>query len=127
MSETMELAPFGKPEGWYDDLPRPIYWRVMVKTQEAQQMTKGGIALPTQAQDAEDVLNYIGKVMSMGALATKHERLQGESDQPKIGDWVMYGRYAGQTIHYKGEKFLVLNDDEILGIVPNPSAIKIYV
>ena len=116
-----------KPEGWYDDLPRPIYWRVLVRPQQAQQMSKGGIALPTQAQDAEEVLNYIGQVVSMGALAQTHERLANEPDKPKVGDWVMYGRYAGQTIHYKGERHLVVNDDEILGIVPNPAAIKIYV
>jgi co-chaperonin GroES (HSP10) len=117
---------FEHPADWYDNMPIPIYWRVLVRPLVSKKYSKGGIALPVQSQDDQDTLNYIGQIMAMGALAGKHERLSGEPRAPQLGEWVGYGRYAGQVITFKNEKLLVLNDDEILCIVPDPDALKIY-
>lgn len=107
--------------------PRPIFWRVLVQPNVAKPMSKGGIALPDDTRDSQDILNYIGRIIDMGSLAYQHARLQGEVNMPKVGDWVIYGRYAGQVLSYKGTKLLMINDDEVLGIAPDPEALKIYV
>lgn len=107
--------------------PRPIFWRVLVQPNVAQSVSKGGIALPDDTRDSQDILNYIGRIVAMGKLAYTHARLQGEDDMPKVGDWVIYGRYAGQMLSYKGVKLLMINDDEVLGIAPDPDSLKIYV
>ena len=114
------------PDAWEKDLPIPLFWRVLVRPKIAQEMSKGGIALASSVVEAEDTLNYLGQVVAMGALSYKHERLQGEPNFPKVGDWVAYGRYAGQVTWFKGTRLLVVNDDEVLLIVPNPDTIKIY-
>lgn len=106
---------------------RPIFWRVLVKPKSSVTMSKGGIALPEDTQESQNVLNYIGQVVDMGMLAFTHKRLEGEGNLPKVGDWVVYGRYAGQPMKYKDERYIVINDDEILGIVSDPDNFKIYV
>jgi co-chaperonin GroES (HSP10) len=48
--------------------------------------------------------------------------------KPKVGDWIMYGTYGGQTIYTKsGTKYLVMNDDGIMGFVTDPEAIRAYI
>lgn len=111
---------------WAKDLPKPLYWRVLIMCRKPKKESKGGIALPSQVQDNEGILDYVGKIVAVGKLAHTHARLQGEII-PQIGEFVMFGRYAGQQIFYRGVRFLVVNDDEILGIVPNPDALRIYV
>lgn len=114
-------------ELWETGLPVPLYWRILVRPQVAKPMSKGGIALPDDAREAQDTLNYIGEVIALGALANKHPRLSGELNYPKVGDWIAYGRYAGQIIWFKGTRLLIINDDEVLMLVPDPSALKVYV
>lgn len=44
----------------------------------------------------------------------------------KEGDWVIYGRYAGQRMEYEGVKLVMTNDDEIIGTIADPSGFRIY-
>jgi len=116
-----------------DGLPKPTLWRVMVCPVQPKTMSKGGIALPATVGDAEQYLNYIGKVVAMGPLAgVKAEFADpktGESTyKVNVGDWVAYGRYAGQRIEYKGVRLLLLNDDDVTLTLPaGPAGFKIYV
>jgi len=120
-SEMVEFTPEE-----IEDMPVPLYWRILIQTRTPKQKSKGGIALPNEVRDAEGTLDYVGKVVALGGLANTHNRLQGEPNQPKIGDYVAYGRYAGQQIFYRGRKLLLINDDEVLAIVPDPATLKIY-
>jgi co-chaperonin GroES (HSP10) len=48
--------------------------------------------------------------------------------KPKIGDWIMYGTYGGQKIVTKsGAKYMIMNDDGIMGIVHDPSTFRAYI
>lgn len=120
------------------DLPETILWRLLVMPMRPRAVSKGGIHLPDEAREAQRHLNYVGKVLSMGALCGLSERfamnspLTGEVSQDKawpvkIGDYVIYGQYAGQRMIYRGLRLLVLDDDHILGIVRDPEALKIYI
>lgn len=118
------------PEAFWKDLPKPLYWRVLVAPMKPQEVSKGGIVLPSQHQEAQDVLNFIGKVVAVGPMAGKHERLGGTGnapspDFPKAGEYVAYGRYAGQRLSHNGVKLLIVNDDEILAVVPNPKTLQV--
>lgn len=117
------------PEGFFDELPKPTYWRVMVMPVKPKEVSKGGIYLAPSNQEAQAILNFLGKVVALGPSAGTHERLGGDgknrADQfPKVGDYVIYGRYAGQPLLYRGKKILLINDDELLGTVPNPDALS---
>lgn len=120
------------PEGFWDDLPQPTFWRVLISPAKPKEVSKGGIVLATANVEAQEVMNYIGMVVAIGPMAGKHERLGGDGENPhpsfpKKGDYVMFGRYAGQTIMHKNRKLLIINDDEILGVVPNPETLQVSV
>lgn len=120
------------PTDFFDEMPRPTFWRVMVMPLKPKEVSKGGIVLAKANQDAQEILNFMGKVVAVGPLAGKHERLGGDGANvaagfPKEGDFVIYGKYAGQPLMYRGTKLILINDDEILGIVPNPDLLKVSV
>lgn len=117
------------PEDFFDDLPRPSYWRVLVMPMKPREVSKGGIVLARANQEAQEILNFLGRVVALGPTAGVHERLGGDGtlpshEFPKVGDHVIYGRYAGQPLLYRGVKLILINDDELLGTVPNPDLLK---
>lgn len=120
------------PEGFWGDIPKPSFWRVIVMPVKAKEVSRGGIVLAQSNVDAQRVLNFIGKIVALGPMAGKHERLGGDGTTPhasfpKVGEYVMFGRYAGQALTYRGARLLLVNDDEILGSVPNPEALTVSV
>lgn len=115
-------------EEFYVDLPVPLYWRVMVVPARPKEETRGGIIIPKSNQDTQEILNCVGKVVALGASAGAHERLGGDGTKPgpafpKLGDAVFYGRHAGARLIHRGRHAIILNDDEILAVVPNPDVV----
>jgi chaperonin GroES len=120
------------------DLPSPKLWRVLVVPVRPRRMSRGAhgtkIVLPDVSRENEGHLNYIGKVVAIGPLAGRKQDFldpdaagRGYLWDIKVGDWVIYGRYTGQKMEYRGVKFLVINDDEILASVPSPDGFRMYV
>lgn len=121
-----------------EELPKPTLWRVLVLPKQPKKMSAGGIALPTMAVDAERHLNFIGQVLALGPLAGKSDKFlnpdwqPGHYDKPrwlwdvKVGDWVVYGRYAGMAKEFKGVKLLTVNDDEITEVISGPDGFRVY-
>lgn len=115
------------PEGFFGaSLPKPLYWRMLVMPVRPKKVSSGGIVLPVSTQEAQQYLNYMGKVIAIGSSAGKDKRLEGENAFPKVGEYVIYGRYAGQVLTYKGVRLVIINDDEILAVVTDPDSMKIH-
>lgn len=110
------------PEGY----PIPDLWRVLIMPRRPKAQSAGGIVIPASAQRNEMHVNYIGQVVALGPLAYKSEIFQGLIDPPKPGDWVAYGQHAGQPMVFKGTRFLVCNDKEILCRLPSPDGFLVY-
>lgn len=119
------IAELGHP--FFASMPRPLYWRVLVRPKQPPKMTKGGIALPNETRIAEGYRNYVGQILAAGGEAFQSERFAREKGLPNIGDWCVYGRYAGQRLEYRGELLLIVNDDELLAVSPDPEALRIYI
>ena len=102
---------------------KPLLWRVLICPVQPRKLSKGGIALPDAVQDGEEHLNYIGRVVSLGPLAG--DKWAGKW-AVKEGDCVVYGRYAGQRMEWKGVKLVEVNDDEILAVVDSIESFRIY-
>lgn len=117
------------------DLPKPQLWRLIVLPVQPRKMSRGGIALPDVTRDNEGFLNYIGKVVAIGPLAGKKPEFEIPTPygapisawNVKVGDWVVYGRYTGQKMEFRGVKFIVVNDDEILAVSNAPDGFRAYV
>ena len=118
------------PADFFNNLPKPAFWRMVIMPLKPKEVSKGGIVLAPSNQEAQAILNFMGRVVAMGPLAGTHERLGGDGKTPgdgfpKVGDHIIYGRYAGQPLLFKNQKLLIINDDEVLGTVPNPDLLKV--
>jgi chaperonin GroES len=86
---------------------KPINDRVVVKPAPAEEKTKGGIIIPDTAKERPQK----GEVIAVGP---------GKDDNKmsvKVGDSVLYGKYSGQELHYNGEEYLIMREDDILVIL----------
>lgn len=92
---------------------QPLGDRILVKPQEAETKTKGGIVLPDTAKEKP----HEGKVVAVG----KGKVLDNGNIQAlevKVGDKVLYGKYSGNEITTKeGEELLIMREEDILAIL----------
>jgi len=91
---------------------KPLKDRVLVEPLPAEEMTKSGIVLPESAKEKPAE----GKIVALGTGITTKEGKK-ISFEVKVGDKVLYGKYAGDEIKIKGIEYKILKEDEILGIL----------
>ena len=91
---------------------KPLYDRVIVSRIEEQETTKGGIIIPDTAKEKPAE----GKVTAVGDGKTL-ENGQKQALIVKVGDRVLFGKYAGTEIDYDGEEQLIMREDDIIAIV----------
>ncbi|GEP84659.1 co-chaperonin GroES [Staphylococcus piscifermentans] len=91
---------------------KPLGNRVIIKRVESEQTTKSGIVLTDKAKEKSNE----GKVISVGPgrLLDNGERVTPEV---KEGDIVVFEQYAGSEVQVGEEKYLVINEEEVLAIV----------
>jgi chaperonin GroES len=91
----------------------PLGEKVVVKRLDAETMTAGGIVLPDSAKEKPRQ----GRVLSLGdgRLLPNGSRV---AHQVSEGDRVLFDSYAGTEIVIHGEEFLIMDEDEILAVVP---------
>lgn len=86
---------------------KPLADRVLVEPAEAEQKTAGGIIIPDTAKEKPQK----GTVVAVG---------NGKKDEPltvKVGDEVLYGKYAGTEINIDGKDYLIMRESDILAIL----------
>ena len=91
---------------------RPLDDRVVIKQSEAEEKTTGGIILPDTAKEKPQ----IGKVMAVGPGKILDNGKHAEMSVRK-NDTVIYAKYMGNDIEIDGEKYVILRESDILGIV----------
>lgn len=109
-----------------DRLPQPTGWRVLVMPYQTAQQTKGGLFIPDEVRDRETVATVVAYVLKVGPLAYKDPNKFGPDCEPwcKQGDWVCIGRYSGSRFKIDGGEIRILNDDEVIATVLEPTDIK---
>ena len=91
---------------------RPLHDRVLVKRLEAGEERAGGIIIPDSAKEKPQQAEV--RAVGNGKLLDSGERVATEV---KPGDRILFGKYSGSEIKIDGEEFLILKEDEILGVV----------
>lgn len=91
---------------------RPLNDRVVVKRLEEEQKTAGGIIIPDTAKEKP----IQGEVMAVGNGKVMEDGKRQPLDV-KVGDRVLFGKYAGTDIKVEGEELLIMREDDILAIV----------
>lgn len=91
---------------------RPLQDRVIVKRLEEERKTASGIVIPDSAAEKPDQ----GEVVAVGP-GKKDDSGKAIPLDVKVGDKVLFGKYAGQAVKVNGDEVLVLREDDILGVV----------
>ena len=91
---------------------RPLNDRLLVKRLQEEERTAGGIIIPDSAKEKPAE----GEVVSVGPgkLNDKGERV---ALQVKAGDKVLFSKYGGTDVKLNGEDFLIMREDDILGVI----------
>ena len=92
---------------------RPLGDRVLIKPKAREETTKSGIVLPDTAKEKPQEGSVIA--VGTGRLLESGERVPMEI---KVGDTVLYSKYAGTEIKLDGEDHLILRESDILAIMP---------
>ena len=91
---------------------RPLHDRVLVRRLEEQESVRGGLIIPDTAkekpQQAEVIAVGSGKLLDSGERA---------AIEVKAGDRILFGKYSGSEIKIDGQEYLILREDEILGVI----------
>jgi chaperonin GroES len=91
---------------------RPLYDRLVVKRIEEKETIQGGIIIPDSAKEKPQE----GEVVAVG----KGKRLEDGKVIPldvKVGDRILFGKYSGSDIKLDGDEYLIMREDEVLGIL----------
>mgnify|MGYP000932364561 FL=1 len=91
---------------------RPLHDRVIVKRLDEERKTASGIVIPDAAAEKPDQ----GEIRAVG----NGKVLDDGSVRPlavSVGDRVLFGKYAGQTVKVDGEELLVMREEDIMGVV----------
>ena len=91
---------------------RPLHDRVIVKRLETERMTASGIVLPDSAGEKPDQ----GEVLAVGP-GKRDEAGKLIPMDVKVGDRVIFGKYAGQSVKLEGREYLVMREEDIMGVL----------
>ncbi|HJN07251.1 MAG: co-chaperone GroES [Pirellulaceae bacterium] len=91
---------------------QPLGDRVVIKREESEETTAGGILLPDSAKDKP----ARGQVISVGNGRLLDDGSRGEL-QVKVGDRVIFSSYGGETLNVDDEELLLMREDDILAVI----------
>ena len=91
---------------------RPLHDRVVIKRLDEERKSAGGILIPDNAAEKPDQGEVIaignGRVMEDGKIRPL---------DVKVGDRILFGKYSGSTVKIEGTEYLVMKEDDIMGII----------
>ncbi|MBV9758959.1 MAG: co-chaperone GroES [Acidobacteriaceae bacterium] len=96
---------------------RPLHDRVVIKRIEESETMQGGLYIPDSAKEKPQK----GEVVAIG----KGKRTEDGKLLPldvQVGDQILFGKYSGSDIKIDGNEYLIMREDEILGVFSNGAA-----
>ena len=96
---------------------RPLHDRILVKRVEEKEAVKGGIIIPDTAKEKPQE----GKVVAVGH-GKKTEEGKVIALDVKTGDLILFGKYSGAEIKIDNQEYLILREEEVLGILEAKAA-----
>jgi chaperonin GroES len=91
---------------------KPLHDRVILKRIDEGEQVRGGIIIPDTAKEKPQE----GEVIAVGDGKRKDDGVRVPLDV-KAGDRVLFGKYSGSEIRMDGDEYLIMREDEILGII----------
>jgi len=91
---------------------RPLHDRIIIQRLEEGEQQVGGIIIPDSAKEKPQQ----GKVIAAGNGKSKDDGTRTPLDV-KAGDLILFGKYSGQEIKLDGEDYIIMREEEVLGVV----------
>ena len=91
---------------------RPLHDRVIIKRLDQESKTASGIIIPDAAAEKPDQ----GEVLAVGP-GNRDDSGKLNAPDVKVGDRVLFGKYAGQTVKVDSEELIVMREDDIMAVV----------
>ena len=91
---------------------KPLQDRLLVKRIEIGEQVKGGIIIPDTAKEKP----MEGKVIAVGGGKVREDGTKISMDV-KVGDRILFGKYAGTEVKIDDEEYLIMREDDVLGII----------
>jgi len=98
---------------------RPLHDRIIIQRIEEGEQKVGGIIIPDSAKEKPQQ----GKVIAAGIGKVKDDGTRQQPDV-KAGDLILFGKYSGQEIKIDGEDYLIMKEDEVLGVIEGADSKK---
>ena len=98
---------------------RPLHDRLLIQRLDEGEQKVGGIIIPDTAKEKPQQ----GKVIAAGAGKVQDDGTRRQPDV-KAGDLILFGKYSGQEIKLDGEDYLIMKEDEVLGVIEGGVAKK---
>jgi chaperonin GroES len=98
---------------------RPLHDRIIIQRLEEGEQKVGGIIIPDSAKEKPQQ----GKVIAAGAGKVKDDGTRQRPDV-KAGDLILFGKYSGQEIKLDDEEYLIMREEEVLGVLEGGDAKK---
>jgi chaperonin GroES len=93
---------------------RPLHDRIVVKRLEEGETMQGGLYIPDSAKEKPQR----GEVVAVGK-GKRDEKGTLQSLDVKVGDHILFGKYSGNDIKIDGNEYLIMREDEVLGVFEN--------
>ena len=91
---------------------RPLHDRIVIQRLEEGEQKVGGIIIPDTAKEKPQQ----GKVIAAGSGKVKDDGTRQPPDV-KTGDLILFGKYSGQEVRLDGEDYLLIREEEVLGVL----------
>jgi chaperonin GroES len=91
---------------------RPLHDRIVIQRLDEGEQKVGGIIIPDTAREKPQK----GKVIAAGAGKIRDDGTRQQPDV-KAGDLILFGKYSGQEIRLDGEDYLIMREEEVLGVI----------
>ena len=91
---------------------RPLHYRILVKRIEEEEVRRGGIIIPDTAKEKPQE----GKVIAVGGGKILDNGQKVALDV-KAGDRILFGKYSGSEVKIEDEEYLILREDDVLGVI----------
>jgi chaperonin GroES len=91
---------------------RPLHDRIIVKRLDQETKTASGIVIPDAAAEKPDQ----GEVLAIGP-GKRSDKGDLMALDVKVGDRVLFGKYAGQTVKVEGQELLVMREEDIMAVI----------
>ena len=94
----------------------PVDLRVVVKPETLDEITKGGIVIPQQAREKQDMAHIKATLIAVGSQA--FNEIKSRDHRPQVGSIVSIAKYAGYLIKGKdGVEYRIINDEDVVAVL----------